>query len=113
MTSQHLDAEIQALAELAIANHFYEAFGRLINSHLAAAAGLNEDRLLERLSAMSNVYSAPDGKPTALEIVAIVASGPARHETLVAALQNPDAQAIELGGVKVFERRATGWYFTS
>lgn len=113
MTAQHLDSEIQALAELAIANHFFYAFGSLINSHLAAARGLNADRLLERLSSMSNVYSAHDGVPTALAIVATTASGPVRHETLVAALENPDAQAIELGGVKVFDRRTTGWYFTS
>lgn len=53
-----MNSEITALAELAIANKFFHAFHKLAAEYVALGKGLNEERLIGRLS-QAHIYNPP------------------------------------------------------
>lgn len=115
MTSRQIDSELVELAELAIGNAYYFAFSQLAANFQAVGVGLNEDRLAERLSQMSSLYSSQweSMAPEALQIATKDADGKlVVRKTLLDALRDESAVSIELLGKEIFQwKPPVGWYF--
>ena len=52
-----IDAELKSIGELELVNAFYREYSQLVLKYQAAAAGLDFDRVTERISNASNPYS--------------------------------------------------------
>lgn len=115
MTTREIDAELVELAELAIGNAFYRAYSQLAANFQAIGKGLNDDRLAERLSTMSGLYSSQWDRlaPVALPIAIKDAAGQLISKTtMLEALRDESAMSIELLGKEVFQwKPPIGWYF--
>lgn len=115
MQKREIDGEVIALAELALANSFYTAYSQLAANYQAAGLGLDEDRLAERLSTMSSLYSSQWDRlaPATLPIATKDARGQLHSKaTILDALRDESAVSIELHGAEVFHwRPPIGWYF--
>ncbi len=115
MSKRQIEDNVTELAELAIGNAFYRAFSQIAANFQAIGEGLNEDRLAERLSTMSSLYSSlwDDLAPEALQISVTDAQGQRNvKNTLLDALHDEDAVSIELLGKEIFQwKPPIGWYF--
>ena len=115
MASREIDFELVELAELAIGNAFYSAYSQLAANFQALGKGLDGDRLADRLSTMSSLYSSQWERmaPGALPVATTEAEGKrVEHKSLLDALRDENAVSIELLGKEIFQwKPPTGWYF--
>lgn len=115
MSKRQIDDELIELAELAIGNAFYHAYSQLAANFQAVGDGLNEDRLADRLSTMSSLYSSKWDSLTPSPLHVAVKNKNSEltsKTTLLDALRDESAVSVELLGKEVFQwRPPTGWYF--
>lgn len=108
-----MDEELKALALLALRNAFYEEFSALVNAYVKAADGLDTANLELQLAETASVYgrdTEAEGEDS-MNIWSQRKWGTTGHQTMVEALEMPDATEVHLAGRKVFEKRKGEWYF--
>lgn len=112
-----MEEELRELAALALRNAFWRDFSALVNKYLEAAEGLDIDAQERMMGNMTSIYGRDTEADTAdVPFNLWTRNGESKwattgHEHILATLEMPEATEVHLQGRKVFERRASGWYF--
>lgn len=103
--NQHIDEELQDLAQLVLVNAFAVEFAGLVNGYLYTGDGLDRDLMTIQLAEKANVFGRVNNTPVISfpKLSAVLADGTwVSSDTILEALRNPEAVGVVLNGKEVF-----------